>query len=157
MNKLFLLVALLALYYHANGQSASPSVLNTSGRTVTAKNVQLSWSIGEFAIATLSAGGNIITEGFLQPDVVLKSSVDEFKINDIISCFPNPAHNDLYIRQSADVIGSVSIYNALGNRVYEQKFADGNINMSLWRPGFYFINITDRDGGEVHTFKIIKY
>ncbi len=144
-------------YCTCNGQSVSPNVFNATGKTSSVKNVQLSWSVGEIAIATLSAGGTITTEGFLQPDVLSPSAIDENSIDNIISCFPNPVHNDLFIRQSTDVIGTVSIYNALGARVYEQKFTDGIIDMSLFRPGFYFINITNRDGGEVHTFKIVRY
>jgi hypothetical protein len=157
MNKILPLLGLLIYSYTCNAQSASPNVLNTTGKTVKGKNVQLSWSIGEIAITTLTAAGTIVTEGFLQPDVVSTSAIEEVTLSNAISCFPNPVHNELYIRQSADIIGSVSVYNALGERVYDQKFIDGIIDMSLYRPGFYFINITNKDGGEVHTFKIVKY
>jgi len=157
MVKVLLFACFLVNCFASSAQSASPNVLNTSGNTVTAKNVQLSWSIGEIAISTLSAAGNIVTEGFLQPDMASNSAIQEIIIDNIISCFPNPVHNELYIRQSADVIGIVSVYNTIGDRVYQQKFTDGIIDMSLFRAGVYFINITNRDGGEVHTFKIVKY
>jgi len=157
VRKLLPLAAFLMYCYAASAQSASPNVFNASGKTVKTKTVQLSWSIGEIAIATLSAGSNIVTEGFLQPEVVSTSAIEEVTIGNGISCFPNPVHSILYIRQSVDVIGFVSVYDAIGNRVYDQKFTDGIIDMSLFRPGIYFINIRRDDGVEEHTFKIIKY
>ena len=157
MSRLLPLVAFLMYCFVASAQSASPNVFNASGKTVKTKTVELSWSIGEMAITTLSAGGNIVTEGFLQPDVVSTSAIEEVNLSNGISCFPNPVHSILYIRQSIDVIGFVSVFDALGNRVYDQKFTDGVIDMSLLRPGFYFINITRNDGQDVHTFKIVKY
>ena len=149
---------LLCISWVTSAQIISPQVLNATGNTSTINTIELSWSVGEIAIATLSANNTILTQGFLQPDVSTHTSgIEEIKISEFITVFPNPVHNQLYIRQSGDLIETVSIYNALGQRLIEQKFINPGLDMTQLLPGIYFVNLISHDQAEVHTFKIIKY
>ena len=51
----------------ANCQTLSPSVLPSAGGYYSASNGSLSWTLGETVIPTLTAGGNMLTQGFQQP------------------------------------------------------------------------------------------
>ncbi len=68
-------------------QSISPSVINSGGKTTTttlnSQTVIYTDNIGEAVIGTGSTSGNILTQGFLQPDmiVVKNTSVTVFSSN----------------------------------------------------------------------------
>ncbi len=144
--------------YSASAQTVSPQVLNATGTTTSLKTMELSWSVGEPATATLSTSGTILTQGFLQPDVrVHNSSIETINVSSDISVFPNPVHDHLYMTESRDVVETMSLYNALGQRIIEQKFDSQALDMSPLKPGIYFINLVSYGQKEVHTFKIIKY
>src|SRR5665213_596728 len=119
MKNFIILFILLACNGYLSAQTISPQVLNATGNTSTTKTMELSWSVGEIAINTLSANNTILTQGFLQPDVSTHTSgIEEINLSDLITIFPNPVHDRLYIRQSASLVESISIYNALGQRLY---------------------------------------
>lgn len=55
-----------------SGQSISPSVINTAGGggAVGATGVELYYNIGEPMVSSINNGNNMITQGFLQPDII---------------------------------------------------------------------------------------
>ncbi len=64
------LVLLLCLFtYTAMAQNLSPKVSHSSGGNYVSGGVELSWSFGESFIPTLSAGGNMLSQGIIQPEV----------------------------------------------------------------------------------------
>lgn len=67
--------------------------------------------------------------------------------------FPNPASNILNVSTVQDQY-DLEIYNALGQRVYQQKSNSGlqSINVSSLPIGVYFIQLTARDFVEKQTF-----
>ncbi len=52
---------------HLNAQSIARSSISSAGGSLTGGSNQLTFSIGQTVIPTLTAGGNIITQGFQQP------------------------------------------------------------------------------------------
>jgi len=149
---------LLFSYACLSAQNISQQVLNSNGKTVSLKTIELSWSVGEPATATLNNSTIILTQGFLQPDVhIHNSGIETINVSSDISVFPNPVHDQLFIRGNSDIIENMCLYNALGQRILEQRFESQILDMSILKPGIYFINLTTHDQKEVHTFKIIKY
>ncbi|MBK7819133.1 MAG: hypothetical protein IPJ60_17570 [Sphingobacteriaceae bacterium] len=72
MNKLIFIGLITLFSIGVNAQSISPSVINSGGRTstttVNSQTVIYTDNIGEAVIGTGSVSGNMITQGFLQPD-----------------------------------------------------------------------------------------
>jgi gliding motility-associated-like protein len=71
MKNIFL-VLFLIYYTDAFSQSISPSVINSAGGggVIGTSTVEVFYNIGEPIVSTISNGGNVITQGFLQPDIV---------------------------------------------------------------------------------------
>jgi|ERR1017187_3544810 hypothetical protein len=157
-SSLIQILIMICICSSLSAQMISPQVINATGNTSATSAIKLSWSLGEIAVATFSANNTILTQGFLQPDVsVHTSGIEEIKLSDLITIFPNPVHDQLFIRQSSNLIETVSIYNAMGQQIIEQKFLNPELDLSQLLPGIYFINLICYDRNEVHTFKIIKY
>ena len=75
------------------------------------------------------------------------SVVDVEEINaDEISIYPNPVTSVVNI--SVDNMNSVSVYNAMGQLVYEQNADDDviNIDVSSWSNGLYYVNVMTSEG-----------
>ena len=54
-------------------QTLSPSVISSAGGYFNAANGSLSWTMGETVIQTLQSGSNMLTEGFQQPEVQVRT------------------------------------------------------------------------------------
>ena len=80
-------------------------------------------------------------------------STDNNEIADnAITIYPNPAHDRINIATSLDGIESLTIYNSLGQSVYEGAF-QSEIDSSNFSNGIYFIRI--KKGSDVLTRKIV--
>lgn len=71
MKHIFL-VLFLTYYTDAFSQSISPQVINSAGGggAVGSSGVEVYYNIGEPIVSTVSNGTNVMTQGFLQPDIV---------------------------------------------------------------------------------------
>src|ERR1039458_2169046 len=130
-TSLFSFLILLCIFHKSSAQIISPQVLNATGNTSTTNTIEFSWSVGEMAVATLISNNIILTQGFLQPDISAHTTgIEDIILSNNITVFQNPVHNLLYIRQSEDIVETVSIYNALGQRIIAQKFINPELDMS---------------------------
>lgn len=164
MKKLYALIALFVVSLTTNAQSLSPSVIASGGSFVANSNGSLSYTVGEMTmVQTFSANGNILTQGFQQPNESLVGLIDlthdEFGSMVI---YPNPAVDDMWFGLELPENGkiSVSMYNDIGQKVsdvYNANYTGGKVvqhlNVSLFSVGLYFLTMTftsDKDG-KVHT------
>ncbi len=70
----FLFTILVPLFISA--QSVSPQVISSSGDYYEGVNASLSWTLGEIATETFTAGNVILTQGFQQPISVAIAGID---------------------------------------------------------------------------------
>ena len=76
MKKLTYLFIMLSLgvYSQAQAQAPTPQVINSAGGsgsvTSGTNTIDIYYNIGEPIITTINNGSNVITQGFLQPDIV---------------------------------------------------------------------------------------
>lgn len=66
------LILIIICCFKIQSQTISPSVINSAGGggVVGTSSVEVYYNIGEPIVSTVSNGSNVITQGFLQPDVV---------------------------------------------------------------------------------------
>ena len=58
-----------------NAQTIARDVISTAGSTLSAGGYSINYNIGEPMVSTLTAGNNMITQGFEQPDDALLNSI----------------------------------------------------------------------------------
>lgn len=164
MKKLYALVALLIAVLAVNAQSLSPSVIASGGAYVSNSNGSLSYTVGEMTmVETFSANGNILTQGFQQPNESVVGLIgitrDEFGS---LVVYPNPAVDDMWFGLELPENGkiSISLYNDIGQKisdVYNSNYTGGKVvqqlNVSVFAAGVYFLtmNFTSEKDGKVHT------
>ncbi|MCW5906294.1 MAG: T9SS type A sorting domain-containing protein [Chitinophagales bacterium] len=138
----FLMAVFAPLWMSA--QSLSPTVISSTGGFSSNANGSLSYTVGEMTmVQTFSAGGNILTQGFQQPNDQVVGLLDMTK-DDFGSfvVYPNPAVDNLWFGYQFPEPGRVAlaVYDVLG-----QKMADlynGNYDMGKTTDGFAVANFS---------------
>ena len=88
---------------------------------------------------------NITSTGYASPSVDCSTlSINDFNLNSTLKIYPNPS-NDIIKISGLTTTERYSIYNILGNQVFEGKVDnDEKININKLSKGMYFLKINNR-------------
>lgn len=132
-------------------QRVTPQVTNLAGFDLTGSNLVVTVSIGEPAIATFFSTDHILTQGFLQPEIL---PCGEFEL----TYYPNPTPDEMIIEAlGCDIeIESMQLIDVWG-RVITTIAPNKNNKVQLGdiSPGAYFIKVF-LTNSETETLKIAK-
>jgi len=151
MRTFFTLLILTALPFTGKSQKVYPQVTNHAGFDLTASNLVVTVSIGEPAIATFVNPDYILTQGFLQPEII---PCGEYKL----TYYPNPTRDDITIQvQGCDnEIEAMQLIDIWGRVITTIKPAKNNlVQLGDISPGVYFIRVF-LTNSESETLKIAK-
>jgi len=162
MKKFLLLSVVCFFAILVNGQSISSSVVASAGGYSEAGGLSLSWTLGELAVETFTTPDLVLTQGFQQGYYEIVG-IDElsdknFKVN----IYPNPAVEFIYIQVENKEINKVSIelYSMDGklvtNEIFDNNGTSYEFNLSKHSSSQYILKITDLNGGNTQSYKIIK-
>ncbi len=73
------------LIYSIRAQTITPMVINSAGKSFTLANGSYYDNVGEPFVTTLSAGTNIISQGFLQPEISINAGVFNVSVQPFIT------------------------------------------------------------------------
>lgn len=121
----------------------SPSVVASVGSDTLIGNTNISYTVGESVITTLTTGTNYVTQGFQQPDWLIVS-IPEVGLNDDIKVFPNPSPGMVNIQVGAQTFDAV-VYDLLGKVVIKPPNISGStqINLEQLAPATYVLVLTN--------------
>jgi hypothetical protein len=154
MKKLYFVFAAALLSLGMNAQSLTPQVIASTGGFSSNANGSLSYTVGEMTmVQTFSANGNILTQGFQQPNDslimgLINVTQDEFGS---FVMYPNPAVDQTKLGFEMPEAGRVTIalYDMLGQKVsdvYAGNYSNGmvtaNANVSTLAAAMYFMSLT---------------
>lgn len=160
MNKFLFSAALMVFALVANAQMLTPTVIASTGGFSSNANGSLSYTVGEMTmVQTFSANGNILTQGFQQPNDNITGLIDMTKDEfGSFAVYPNPAVDNLtfgfQLPETSKV--QVALYNAVGQKVadvYNGNYTTGKtveqLNVTTYAAGVYILTLTavsDTDG-----------
>lgn len=158
--KFLLLTALLLSGALARSQSLSPTVVASNGKQLTGSGIQLSYTVGEIAVTTKTAGANTLTQGFHQS---YKNAVGIALIETPISItvFPNPATSYVYVKIEGDLSQSIIIrlYSLSGQLVKEESSFTTvltTVDVAALTDGMYLLQVIDHNGSLKGIYRIEK-
>lgn len=157
MNRLFLIFSGLALCASSFAQTLSPTVVASAGKSFTGVNVDLVFTLGEVATSSLSAGGDFLSQGFNQPNIVI-TSLEQFQENYSIVVYPNPIEQFVTVEMAVDEWAELWMFDALGQEVfYPVQFTRKTIlDLRSLSDGPYLMRIQRLGGEPLKTFFLIK-
>jgi hypothetical protein len=166
MRKNFLVLLCLCISFSAMSQSPDPSIISAGGGSDKTSAISLDWTIGEYAVETITSATKMYTQGFHQP-LLIESIVTARTVSDAdnytVTIAPNPIISIVNFGITSTKPGRVFItISDVNGLIFIQKniaVNSGNlqINMSSLRAGTYMLTI--RDGVAAHiikSYRIIK-
>ena len=158
------LILFLSFSSIAFSQSVQREVFCTSGSYGNSVSVSLESNIGEFFIQTYAGSANIITQGFVQPDLSLVSFIDNDNSVHHTNVYPNPVKNILYVEMGEGEFKDlmVEIVDVLGRNFFSMQlnslYGDNKweINFESLSSGVYFVRVYSLENNMVDIFKVSK-
>lgn len=158
-----LIIIAIAAPFAIKAQSLSPTVIASTGGFSSNSNGSLSYTVGEMTmVQTFSAGNNILTQGFQQPNDITIGLIDITKDEfGSFIVYPNPAVDNMWFGFQFPEQGkvTVSLFNTLGQKiadVYTADYSNGKtveqMNVSTLAAGSYFLtaNFVAASDGKTH-------
>jgi len=157
MKQLLLLCAGVAGYACISAQSLSPQVIASSGNSFTTASCRIEYTIGEVVTASLTSGGNTLTQGFHQPEIRF-ASFENYADEYAFTLYPNPTDQFVTVASTKRDDMRVYLYDALGKSIMVSSVFQENITIDLQTlaAGNYIFMIATSIGQPLHSYTIIK-
>ncbi len=164
MKKISLFLSVVLAGFSLKAQQLTPTVIASTGGFSSNANGSISYTVGEMTmVQTFSANGNILTQGFQQPNDNVTGLIDLTKDEfGSFVVYPNPAVDNLWYGFQFPEEGKADIvlYDAIGQKISDvmhTSYDNGKIveqlNVSAYAAGLYIltINFVSNKDGKVHT------
>ncbi len=134
------------------------SSLSPGGGTYTTGNTKLISSVGELKTVEKSNGNIHLSEGFINPDILLALKVNDYEKLSGIKIYPNPVKDNLYIEFSTGDVYELHLFDVSGKEIFikPDNKLKSVINMTGYPTGIYMLGVVDRKNKKVKTFKFRK-
>lgn len=156
-----LLLWLVGITATAQQAYLSPEVLASGGNTASANGANLSYTVGEVAVQTLTVPGISFGQGFHNGVLDIVGSTDELA-NWQLLVYPNPASQTVYVAYQAPTQGGIltaTLWDLQGRRLLGPVplLANGKNALEVQQlpSGTYLLRLTDPDGDQA-TVKVVK-
>ncbi len=143
-------------------QSVNPFVIASAGGNFVSANTQLTWTLGEVVISTLTNGNIILTQGFQQNTYII-NSIGEIADNSFnFSVYPNPTSSLIRInwQNTEEDLYIINITNNNGICVLKKtvNFLENQTELDLnsLPNSIYILTVNKASGKNMKTFKIVK-
>ena len=139
---------------------SAQTVISSAGKTTINGDYNVSWTVGETVINTLSAGGTILTQGFHQPLLIeiLPTGIEKELLLDMIA-YPNPAF-DKVLFKGGDPSGiyHIRVVDKLGRILLQKTLpaSDLEILVEGYNNGTYLIEVVEDKTNKRRVFNVIK-
>jgi hypothetical protein len=161
---LIITFTILFLSIYAQAQLAlAPSIVASGGQYYESDNMNISWTVGELAVTTLTGENLILTQGFQQPTLI-GTGIDRDVFDGEIFVYPNPVQNELFIRFDIERPGEYifeiqDVTGRIMSQTLQKPITPGDIiqlNTSTFSPGIYLLKVITSDGQSAQVINIRK-
>lgn len=166
----FFSLLVFCAFLNSYSQDLKQNVIASAGGIDKTSTISFEWTLGEFAVETITATKNLYTQGFHQPILMVKSFHSPPKpesSNDILSSYkvllaPNPVQSfvNVFINSKESEKFSLTLYDMSGRKILS-KLVSGidlsvRIEMGQLSSGVYLMDVRNDAGTMIKAFKIVK-
>ena len=162
---LFSALFLICSFTVCTAQSITPTVIATQGDYYSSSGGTVSWTLGEVVTETATASGNILTQGFQQPKLMISTNVSNPEPLLSVTPYPNPVLDKLILDFSNSTSGNytLEIFDMQGKKLSNENFSflsssvkQHTLSFSNYANGFYVLTVINSDKNFKKSFKINK-
>ena len=162
MKKTSIALTLVLLILSVQSQTLAPITIPGSGGIHDNGSINLLWTVGEVATATISNSSTTLTQGFPQ-GVFTVTSTEGQEITDEetkVNVYPNPTNERLIVTINATdkFHSSIELYDLLGTLLLSIKMEGTRkeLDLSNYSSSLYLLRVIDEEDGHAYIFKISK-
>ncbi len=155
MKKLIFIILILV----SAGVTFAQEVISAAGETKSNSGYEVSWTVGEPAIQTLSSESNTLTQGFHQTELIITALDEITDLKNLISVFPNPTHRFAVVKyKNIPKQNTYRLFNLSGKLLESKEInsTETQVDLARFAEGTYLLKIVQDNGNPLQTFKIIK-
>jgi len=151
------LLMLFAGVFLSAQTTTNTTFLGTSAQHAKTQSIQLSWSVGEPFVQTVSVASMQLTEGVQQANLRIKRITPESP-NFQVKLFPNPTDGkvNIHLEEGLEENIKIQVFNANGNLVQNLEGVSKTsiLDIANFPSGLYFVKVIQAN--DFQTFSIIK-
>ncbi len=139
-----IIFGILLIFNTSNGQSIAPMIISSAGQSLQhPMGISLDYSIGEIAVQTYQNVNGSLSEGLLQPSLILPTSIRALRsVN--INIYPNPTRATFKIETNLAEEIMIELRDLSGKLLEIDQFHQNKqIDIRRFRPGTYILNMRD--------------
>ncbi len=152
MKKLLFVISILHLQTQLYSQTILAGTISSFAGSVNNSTISINYSVGEVAIKTINNSSVSLTQGFLQPKLVITTGIVEVTDNDEVLIYPNPCVDYVFIN-SNDLV-KWEIYDSSGKSILTGDTT--KIETNQLAIGIYYIALLNNNRINKKTIKLIK-
>ena len=161
MKKIILIIAALIFGTFVYAQSVAPEVIASAGEHFTNANAQLSFTIGETIIETVTATNSIITQGFHQSTDSIIGIEEELPGMMEVNIYPNPVRDRLVVQLENNILPmNLELYDITGRKLTSQRIpalqSTVELNIASYANASYLLRLITDDQKFYATYTIQK-
>lgn len=143
-----------------SGQTTAPTVISSAGDSFKTANAEISWTLGESIIETLTANNVVLTQGFHQTNLII-TSVEELEQENLVKVFPNPVGNiaNIEVKEGTELT-HLQLVDLKGrpliNRSLPLAAGIEQLDLSQLPAGSYYLRLLNATAKTIQTLKIVK-
>ncbi|MEH6537403.1 MAG: T9SS type A sorting domain-containing protein [Psychroserpens sp.] len=141
-------------------QQLSKTVLISQGNVEKMESMTLEWTLGDPFVETIIQKDMVYTQGFLQPELIFRTSSFDEKIKFQVSIFPNPFEAYLNIKTTNDVSLEIELFDLNGRSLDPEIMTvkPGNyvLETKNLASGIYMLSIFDTSTSKLELYRVLK-
>jgi len=151
-NKIFLFLLCLIASTSIRAQTITAGTISSFAGSVNNSTISINYSVGEVAVKTISNSSVSLTQGFLQPKLVITTGIVEVSDNDDVLVYPNPSVDYVFIKSNNLV--TWEIFDSSGKSILIGDTT--KIETNQLANGIYYMELLIKNKGNKKTIKLIK-
>ena len=160
MKTIISILALLIISLSISAQTAvKKDCISSGGNVVTNGNTKIIYTVGEFAVQENTQGTVHISEGFINPDLLIATGLANYSVGHFdVNIFPNPARDYVNVKFSKSCKYNINLYDVDG-KIIHQYSSESNrqrINLGNLSNGEYMLLVKNVNNKSYKSFKLIK-
>lgn len=158
MRKLILIINIPLIFGSFTLQAQQ--VISSAGKYFKQKNAEISWTIGEPVIETLSNKSVILTQGYQQGYISSNYTKDLIIEGLRLDIFPNPTAETLNLHVKNRDLNKLKffLHNLEGKIISHGSIESSLTKIDLYRysNGVYLLRVVQESGEAVQSFRVVK-
>ena len=149
----------MGFYHSLFSQTIDIQLIGCYGHYTLSNGIEYSWSVGETVTETYQQSGQVLTQGFHQPLIIVPSSSVLLENKESCSLFPVPANQSIHIQFDQIEDRTIQIESVLGQVLIRQRSTQSQYQFAIDKllAATYIVRSINHKNQSITTLTFIKY